>query len=108
MRGITPAYSACNETASTELRKNSVSPAARCLEKAVISVGEHRTSNIQQPTTYEIPTCFAPCSPSTTSPRPSPPLRGGEGDGTLPDRLNASRNFDDFYRACSMLDVGCS
>ena len=23
---------------------------------------------------------FAPCSTSTTSPRPSPPLRGGEGD----------------------------
>jgi hypothetical protein len=30
-----------------------------------------------------IPSCFTPCSPSTTSPRPSPPFHGGEGDGKL-------------------------
>ena len=56
-----------------------------------------------EPGNIEHPTCsvesFAPCTLSTTSPRPSPPFHGGEGDGKLRNVSSTSQIFDVFYRA---------
>ena len=51
---------------------------------------EHRTCFVEN---------FVPFPLSTTSPRPSPPFHGGEGDGKPKDFLNDSHICDGFYRA---------